>query len=128
MTEMEQFQQSLARRQYALQQMDDDLQWLIDQPAGTYVWTGTHRDLIEMIDIVWHQGVCLDGQARPLSKRTLASRAFRAIGKEPPRQLSRTIQRIRDRQSPTLSILYRYEHLHAPQPAKRIIHRFLATA
>lgn len=121
MDDIQQLQANLARRQRTLRQMSDDVLWLLRQKVGRYRWTGTRRDLVELVHIVWQQGVCLDEQAKALQQMELIRRVFRVVGQEAPHQISCMLRGIQNRTKPTLSMLWRYEHIDAQSPIQRFL-------
>lgn len=102
---------AFARRQEAMRRITADVARLIDKPRGSVEWTATQRDLVEMIDLAWMQRTLTDRRGVPYSRRQLARLAFGAAGLALPRSLERVVTQIRERATPDLSILRRYEHL-----------------
>ncbi len=98
-------------RRKALARLTADVQWLIDMPPNSIKWKSTRRDLVEMIDLTWMQNACIDRQGRPYTRRKLARQAFAVVGQSMPHCLERVVSQIRERMSPELSILYRYQQL-----------------
>ncbi len=122
--EMELMRQRMRRQSDALKQMTADLQWLITQPAGSLQWTGTQRDLVEMIHLVCTQRTLVDAQGRPHTQQGLARLAFAAIGRHVPVSLPRIVSLVQNRQTPQLSMLYRYVLLAGDG---KIINHFIKT-
>ena len=111
MTELELITQRYRRRQAALQRMVADMRWLIAQRPGSLRWTGTQRDLVEMVHLVWLQHSIIDNRGCPYTRRRLAAMAFAAVGRAVPGSLSRIVSFVSARVSPELSMVSRYEQL-----------------
>ena len=109
--ELQQMRRRMERRQEAMGRMTADLQWLIGQPSGSLTWTGTQRDLVEMVHLVWMRNAVTDRQGRPCTQNELARRAFRAVGRPVPPSLPRIVSRVQNRVTAGLSMVERYERL-----------------
>ena len=92
--ELQQMRRRMERRQEAMGRMTADLQWLIGQPSGSLTWTGTQRDLVEMVHLVWMRNAVTDRQGRPV-----------------PPSLPRIVSRVQNRVTAGLSMVERYERL-----------------
>ncbi len=121
-TEIEKMNARLRSRNQALEKMADDLEWLIGEPPGRWLWTGTQRDLAELVHRVWMQRRLYDDRALPYTQRQLARRAFSAVGREMPRWLTRIICDTEQRYDADLSLTARYERW---ADEDNIIHHFL---
>ena len=101
-------QERFRRRERAMQCMVDDVRWLMEQPAGSATWEGSQNDLIDLIDSVWAQRSILDGRGRPVTRKALADRVFRAVGLTCPARLAQAVWDVRNRRIPEHSMVRRY--------------------
>ena len=91
-----------------MQRMVDDVRWLMEQPDGTATWKESQNDLIDLIDSVWAQRAIVDSCGKPLTRKTIAERVFRAVGLPCPHRLTQAVWDVRNRRKPEHSMLRRY--------------------
>ncbi|MBM6993113.1 MAG: hypothetical protein I3J02_07610 [Prevotella sp.] len=113
--------QRLRSRNRALQRMAQDMGWLIRQPEGSLRWTGTQRDLVEMVHRVWQQHTLIDPTGMPYQQVQIARMAFAAIGQKVPKAFTRIVCDTEIRLDPNRSMVTRYERL---ADEENIINRF----
>lgn len=99
-----------------------DLAWLVAQPKDSVVWTGTRRDLVEMVQLTWLQHTIIDDRGCPCPRKRIAEMAFAAVGLSVPKNLSHIVSAIGERISPDSSMLSRYRRLANDE---NVIRRFI---
>lgn len=70
---------------------------LLSRPSGSVSWVGSRRCLVELVAAAAEERVLTDGCGGTLSREALGRRVFKAVGWNPPRQLTTTVFRIRNR-------------------------------
>ena len=101
----------MRRRQRALGDMAHDVGWLVRQPRGSQRWTGTQRDLVEMVHAAWRTGTIAGDDGLPLSQRRIAELAFAAVGRKAPKALTHIVCCIGNRADTRRSMVERYMRL-----------------
>ncbi len=115
-------QQLVVRRRQVLRQMSDDVRWLIAQPADSWIWVSSQRDLVDLIHTVWLQQTITDDLVRPLSQAKLCQLAFAAVGLPMPSNVASIVRKVCNRSNERLSMLYRYE---AMEDVSEMLHHFI---
>lgn len=88
------------------------LRRIIGHAPATASWSGTSRDLVEMVDLVSAQRAICDCRGVPLSRAALARQAFAATGLHMPSNLSSVVYRIRNRVDASYGLLARWGRRH----------------
>lgn len=85
------------------------LRGIISSPTASVRWSGTRRDLVELVAIVAQRKVICDRRGMPLSQNKLARMAFDAVGLRPPTHVSSIVYAIRNRITPMPPLSKRIE-------------------
>lgn len=101
-------QERRRRREKAMKCMADDVQWLLNQPAGSVTWDRSQNDLIDLIDCVWAMRVITGKGGKLMTRKAIAEKVFATVGRTCPKRLTQAVWDVRNRRLPEHSMMQKY--------------------
>ena len=101
-------QERRRRRERAMQQMADDVRWLLSRPAGSVKWERSQNDLIDLIDSVWSMRVITGRGGKLMTRKAMAEKVVGTVGRTCPKRLTQAVWDVRNRRLPEHSMMRKY--------------------
>lgn len=91
--------------------------------AGEVRWLGTVSDLVELVHIMWYDGLTIDEHGQVLNFSTSVNRLCERLGLRAPRKPNTVMNNIRNRKNYDRMLLVRCQHLmeQGEEPLARFI-------
>ena len=91
--------------------------------AGEVRWLGTVSDLVELVHMMWYDGLTIDEHGQVLNFSTSVNRLCERLGLRAPRKPNTVMNNIRNRKNYDRMLLVRCQHLmeQGEEPLARFI-------
>ena len=91
--------------------------------AGEVRWLGTVSDLVELVHIMWYDGLTIDEHGQVLNFSTSVNRLCERLGLRAPRKPNTVMNNIRNRKNYDRMLIVRCQHLmeQGEEPLARFI-------
>ena len=91
--------------------------------AGEVRWLGTVSDLVELVHMMWYDGLTIDEHGQVLNFSTSVNRLCERLGLRAPRKTNTVMNNIRNRKNYDRMLLVRCQHLmeQGEEPLARFI-------
>lgn len=91
--------------------------------AGEVRWLGTVSDLVELVHMMWYDGLTIDEHGQVLNFSTSVNRLCERLGLHAPRKPNTVMNNIRNRKNYDRMLLVRCQHLmeQGEEPLARFI-------
>lgn len=96
------------------------------QTEGEVQWLGTVSDLVELVHMMWYDGLTIDECGQVLNFSTTVDRLCRRLNLRAPRKPNTVMNNVRKRKNPDLLLIARCQRLM--EQGEDPLARFLATA